>query len=343
MSLSDSDLDFESADEGGEDVDIELSDLSDDEKPDETKKDDTLAKSAEEHKKVEVAGDVRSHSEPDESNEPVAERKKDGQDETEKLEPEIKEEERDEPQKPMEQNKNDDEVDDSKVQEQEKFNVEGDDEIDRLLNDMNIKEEEAAKVEQVPAKISKEPIVMKAETQPVSKKVEVVATGWDDTEFSDVEDDKDDRRPVKVEPVVQSKPLEEKKSVASEPSTKTKDIASLFSSLESKPAPSVQPETKQSGWSWTKFGSSVLSSATALLETVEGAIGAPDPAELAAKVVKAQAENEKIQEELASSNPDAKGEQDEKPSSDSFNDWDTNEWFTLPKQLNKLATTVRND
>ena len=323
--MSDSDLDFESADEGGEDVDIELSDLSDDDEKSAEKKtnDDTLVKSADEDKKVEETADGQKESE-----EPVVERQK--------------EVERDEPQKPMEQDKNEIEVKSSTGQPEEKFDVEGDDEIDRLLEDMNINEEEAVKHEPAPVQLRQEPKAeaqsVSKEAEVVSKKVQVVSTGWDDTEFSDVEDDNNDSRsaPVKDETAVQPKPVEGENLV---PSNKTKDIASLFSTLESKPEPKAQSGAKQGGWSWSSGWSTVLSSATALLETVEGAIGAPDPAELAAKVVKAKSENEKIQEELAT-NPDAKVEQEEKPSSGSFNDWDTNEWFTLPKQLNKLATTV---
>lgn len=283
MADSDSDLEFESADEGQNEQ--ELSDLDLDEilNEDEPKnlQDKTYIPFEEPLKDPKSSEESKSELEIKNQEELKIEL------EIKSLEEPIKEDEKyatfEEPKKEevneipnLEAKTNSDEYEPFDSQPQ----VEGDDEVEKMLQEMGLEDSKQNVLE--------------------SKKEK---SGWDDTEFSDIEE-------------------EDKKEKIPERSTKS------------------QEEVKKptgGGWSWSKFGSDFLTSAVSLtnqiggglntvLNTVEASLGAPDPNELAVKIAKAQAEEEKVQE------------QDEKEKSD----WDNDEaeWFTLP-QLNKIASTVK--
>ena len=81
------------------------------------------------------------------------------------------------------------------------------------------------------------------------QKSNVVSSGWDDTEFSDIEDDDNgDGELIKKEEIVEKKPIEAKPIIK-----------------EDKPPQQTKPvEQEQKGWNWYKFGSSILSTASNL-------------------------------------------------------------------------------
>jgi hypothetical protein len=168
------------------------------------------------------------------------------------------------------------------------------------------------------------------------KKVELAnKSDWDDSRFSDIDDDNDENLEIaksepalaKPKPVIESKISKEE--YANKPQTPPKENPQQFQ-------PQQQKQQQQSSWSWSKLGTNLISTAANLtsqmIETVEATLGAPDPSELAAKIAKSQSE---YQFEEKKSNLD-----DEKPQSKDDNSWNfenENEWFTI----NKIASTVR--
>lgn len=253
MSDSESDLEFESADEGlkGEDIDtddlIEDDDYVEETKPKqkpvtqvtETTKEMETSSSVAQDKKEKIV-ETKSFTEvKTQAKEDVESEKKEGWDADSELSdledeqkevPEIKPVFKAEQQKPV--------VDDAKKE------VSGWD-ADADFSDTEDNNEET------PVAIGKE------------------KTGWDvDADFSDVEEEKN------------AKP--QARQAVEEP--KVKDIRNigLFNQME--------PKKEESSWSsgWGSFGSNFLSTATSLtsqlnkvMETVEATIGAPDPSQLA--------------------------------------------------------------
>lgn len=97
-----------------------------------------------------------------------------------------------------------------------------------------------------------------------------------------------------------------------------------------------QPQPQQQGgfgWSsWSKLGTNLLSSAATLtsqvIGTVEATLGAPDPEELAAKIAKAEAEQQKDATTADSNQKSSEGGWE-------FEN-DNNDWFSM----DKIASTV---
>jgi hypothetical protein len=195
-----------------------------------------------------------------------------------------------------------------------------DDDVDELINELNLEESHK---EQPPKKVEQ-----KAEP----------SGGWDDSRFSDIDDaDNDDKDHDKQE--VTTKPVEKEKEII-----ENKQQA-LSSTTPSPPPPPSEPKKEQSqatGWSWSKFGTNILSSAATLLETVESHLGAPDPAELANRIAKSKSEY-KIEEEAVAASESDKSKDDSAATAvasgnENWNFEDQNDWF----KFNKITSTGSN-
>ena len=213
---------------------------------------------------------------------------------------------------------------------------EEDDEVNTMLQDMNLNEL-IDKIDDSLSKISDSSTIGKSTHQTLkkedtsssdtnTKKNEVIKSGWEDTEFEDLDDELVEEQPK----INETKGTSETKNEITLPQ---KEIPK-------------QPEVKQNTWSWSKFGSSFMNTATNLtstlgtglnsvLETVEATIGAPDPTELA-KVSKSNTQ-EKISQHEKEAPVEAKENKDEK--NDWINDDDGQEWFSFTP-FNKLTSTV---
>jgi hypothetical protein len=324
MSDSESDsLDFESADEGGAQEDLELSDLDVDEILNEDENDKTLN-----NKENEV-------------------KKKKEELESKKLEENIK-------------------------KEADLKNVE---EKTELSNETDLdKTEKKAEIDEPVEKIAEKPVESQADSKIESKKPaqdessveepkkEAVA-GWDEANWDDLDDSSHKSEEIvekkinqnKYEPQIQREE-EKSTSIPQQKKSEEKNFQDLFSRLNKRDlvqAPK-QPETIQqqqqppkssSGWNWSNFGTTLLSSAAKVLETVETTLGAPDPTELAAKIAKSQSEYQQLDQKGEISDQ-SEPQQNESLPTDKNNkiksDWDNeDEWFSLP--LNKFASTVKTD
>ena len=149
-----------------------------------------------------------------------------------------------------------------------------------------------------------------------------------------------------------SKPVDEEKKVEETPP----------SPPPQQPQPQPQPEqaakkpasASGGGWSWSRLGADLFSTAANItthlneglnivLETVETTIGAPNPAELAAKdAEKEQADATQTtasKEEPAASNEQASANKEAKSSSDWISG-DDQEWFTLNKIIASKGSSL---
>jgi hypothetical protein len=176
-------------------------------------------------------------------------------------------------------------------------------------------------------------------------KTNVAPSGWDNN-WDDLDDDQDEEpaelKPVNKEkpkiPTSQSEPHIQSKAEIKRVDTaddNLKNIDQVFERLANQP----KQQSSGGGWNWTKLGSNLLSSAVNLtsqvLETVETTLGAPDPAELAAQIAKTRSEDQ-LEEPEAKKEELKKEEKDVKTTITSDWDNDDQEWFSLPK----LANTV---
>jgi hypothetical protein len=274
MSGSDSDLEFESADEGGANEDVSDIDLSDLDEITEEKKEDTKVETKEEAKEVakeeakEVAKEEAKEVAKEEAKEVAKEVAKEDKNadlkeqtvtlsETVKaVGPKIKE-----------------------ISEKTKIvpsRVEGDDDIEQMLNEMGINDSEIehqtfykpqetaidqANKKETNLETSNAPGVKEIELSKSEQKTE--STGWDDNELEIDEDF--------IEETIGSP----SKNVTKEENIETKSIH------QEQPLPQLQQEPKKenSGWSWSSFGTNFISTAVGslntVLETVEATIGAP--------------------------------------------------------------------
>lgn len=127
--------------------------------------------------------------------------------------------------------------------------VEGDDEIDQLLDEMNIHEEKKENKEPLtPQKVEESTEVSTVEAKVTEAKNTEAKSGWDDTELSDIDDEE------LVSNVPLSAQIETKNEIKKEPTTQT-----------------AEP-VKQSGWSWSSFGS-MVSNATSSVANVASQLG----------------------------------------------------------------------
>jgi hypothetical protein len=359
MSDTDSELEFESADEGAQNInvdDLDLSDLSSDEDTSKKKENkitlnEFMKKSiGKENEPPELNKEKKKEKESQNLNDRISEEKIS---ENMKKEETMVQEPKNNDNKKADKLLKDSVVEGSHKEEKVKNHQSGNEELIKSLNNT------------VKSKLSQAISVSTKNDDESNMKTEVkesVNTGWDETEFSDLDDDttKDETsRELKKSSTSDSsssKKIEINKndasnelmiqSNASKQSILKESIESTEPSLSPQPNQSKQ-QAKSSGWgSWSKFGN-VLSSATAsvatltnaVLETVEATIGAPDPTELAQIVKAKQAESEadsKMQH-------DSSTIEEKKQQSTSANDWnnddDNPEWFTF-NPLNKLASTV---
>ena len=302
-SESDSDLDFESADEGADD----LSDLSD--------------LDVEEILKEDVNSPIKPSSKEEKTETKTKTNKKEA--ELEQIETEIPAKVR-----------HVEEV----VKQQEKSSDSDSVEIQQLL----------AKLEDVRKNVQELNIIKEAKE--VSQKTnasKATSSGWDDSCWDDL-DNAESESVANFESVMLPKAVKQlstSKSVSQvdfkptqqtsveKPESTAKKLDDVLEKLASK------ADQASGGWDWSKMGSNFLSLTAQVLEAVETTLGAPDPAELAAKVVKQQ--KELIEEkEAGKEEKDEETESEEKKSpSAAKSDWDfeDQDWFSLP---NKLTNTV---
>jgi hypothetical protein len=272
MSGSDSDLEFESADEGGANEDVSDIDLSDLDEITEEKKEDTKVETKEEAKEEakevakeeakEVAKEEAKEVAKEEAKEEAKEDKNaDLKEQTVTLSETVK---ADGPEK-------------KEISEKTKIvRVEGDDDIEQMLNEMGINDSEIehqtfykpqetaidqANKKETNLETSNAPGVKEIELSKSEQKTE--STGWDDNELEIDEDF--------IEETIGSP----SKNVTKEENIETKSIH------QEQPLPQLQQEPKKenSGWSWSSFGTNFISTAVGslntVLETVEATIGAP--------------------------------------------------------------------
>lgn len=199
------------------------------------------------------------------------------------------------------------------------------------LSDLDDNEEEKSEVKLEETKQAKPE--EKKQTKSEEKKPAATETGWnsgwDDLEFTDIDNKKEDdakTTPVKTAQVEPKKvAIEEKKVVQ-----------------QNIPQPQKQPQQQEqsSGWSWGKLGTNLLSSAATItmqmMETVEASLGAPDPHELAARIAK----SDEGQEEKTTAKEEHSKDENKPQSQANKDDWkfDNNDsdWFSI----NKIASTV---
>jgi hypothetical protein len=380
MSDTDSELEFESADEGAQNInvdDLDLSDLSSDEDASKKKENKTSLNESIKQSAEKELSDLQK----------VKKKETNTQNLNDKIsiekypESEKKIESIVEDEKKIENKITDKELKDTLVdsisQKLETINYSNNSSDSSDSKSIKVEFQESSKKEEPNIVIEEPNTIVKSESIQKSsvsiknndlpnKKAEIeksLNSGWDETEFSDLDDETEKDESTKehkksLELVVSSsnKQIENNKRDESnlamiQKSTSKQNILkeSIESSEQISSTQSNQPkqQVKSSGWgSWSKFGN-VLSSATAsvatltsaVLETVEATIGAPDPSELAAIVKAKQTESEldsKAQQEI-SKNEDKKQQIGE--NNDWNNDDDGQEWFTF-NPLNKLASTV---
>jgi len=216
----------------------------------------------------------------------------------------------------------------------EKIDAQLDKEIDRIENKLESEltiVESHVKATQIDTKVASETVNSNSEEPKVDKEAKLWASGWDDMDFSDVEDDNE-----KIEP---------NRTLAKDEPIKMAEVTVKKSEEPKK----VEKVPESGGWSWSKFGSSLLSTAASsgivaslttqineVLESVEATIGAPDPLELALKN-----KSEREQAEAQTNEKADKAEKEEEEDSNEITDWNSHsDWFSvLP---NKLATTGKH-
>jgi len=320
MSDSDSSLDFESADEGAlnnnEEIDLSDLDLSDDDDDFKSKKE--TPKSDEPSNKVEtnvqqiIQVEVESSSnEPKHSNQSVETIVKSEQITKPHLEKKTEKIDIDDPQKV------------ETVEENLRKPVESEQTSKTEAKEVKLIEKSAVQVEKKPEKVA--------------------SSGWDDSNWDDLDNDSESENvsdEAQISPINQTKKEEKNAANVTKLSKEnTQEKPQLPTRSESNIASNNQVDsgsnTVSSAWGWSKFGSNFISSAlnitAQIVESVEATIGAPDPAELAAKIAKSNAS------ELEAQAGESAADQTSKFESDWNND--SQEWFTLPP-LNKLASTV---
>lgn len=297
MSDSESDLEFESADEGLKGEDIDTDDLIED--------DDNVEETKPKRKPVTQATEIIKEKE---TSSPVAQDNKEKIDDTRET-------------KSL-----------TEVKTQVKEDVESEKregwDADAELSDLEDEQKEVPETKPVNKADQQKPVVDNAKKE---------VSGWDaDADFSDIEDN-DEETPIAagkeetgwdVDAEFSDVGEEEKntkpqaRQAVEEP--KVKDIRNigLFNQME--------PKKEESSWSggWGSFGSNFLSTATSLtshlnkvMETVEATIGAPDPSQLAKLNLE---ETEALKAKRAESKSENKTQ----------NDWieedeGTQEWFSM--------------
>jgi hypothetical protein len=230
----------------------------------------------------------------------------------------------------------------------EEIDAQLDKEIDTIENKLASElaiDEPHAKTTQTDTKVASDAAESNSEEPKVDKEAAKSWTsGWDDMDFSDVEDENE----------ASEKKIEEKKTVAKEEPVKKTDVSAQKVD-EPKKVEIEAPKPQSGGWSWSKFGSSLLSTAASsgivaslttqinegintVLESVEASIGAPDPLELALKN-KSEREQADAQKDDKGDKAENRGQEEEEEDSNEITDWNSHsDWFSvLP---NKLATTV---
>jgi hypothetical protein len=339
MSDSDSSLDFESADEGAlnNDDDIGLSDLdlSDDEDV-KTKQNISESNKQSEQFKTSVEQNIQAN---DASSSSEIKRT----DPIEQLvQTSVKTEESSE--SPLEINHL--EIKSKRIEKEHSQKVEN---MEVNAKKLEISRSNETHVNPVESKRETEEIksIEKSAKIEIEKPKKVESSGWDDGNWDDLDDDNENESSEAQ--IVPSSIKKEERNISSETKT-SKDIQStpekshFPTRSESSLVTNNQNQIESgnaSSWGWSKLGSNFLSSALTItaqiggsintvLESVEATIGAPDPAELAAKIAKSNTVE-------LESQPEPLNEQ----ASKFENDWsnDSQEWFTLPP-FNKLASTV---
>ena len=200
-----------------------------------------------------------------------------------------------------------------------------------------LKNLESVKIEEKPTKEEKD-----CKKEPEMNNLENKSSDWDDSRFSDIDDNDD----VKDDSVVKQAATAAAAAAAAVASQITKSSPKPSSTIENPslssqvPVQSKQQQLTSTSWSWSKLGMNLISSAANLtsqvLETVETSLGAPDPTELATKIAKSKSEYQVSEgEEKQKLNLSAAAQ-----SKDDANwnfDNENNEWFTI----NKITSTVR--